>query len=371
MANTFKSLPQNKNVQDEVFQMVVNPDYTGQVAVGPNQKITATRKTGTKETYYPTTTGGKLDKFSAKLPGGPKIQASAGTGTGTGMDPDSIMRRRLEALKAHYKNKQSVLKGYKLSPKQHNSIVKNMQNEYDEQKFGMIAARLQVEDIKRGVAAGDIEQGAGEEAMLRLILPKEHVNALFPKEGKERTPLSPPALKGHLEKQEEFAEAAPSTGQFFTGQANEPRTQEDLVRQYIHWREQFGYDNFTPGQQRQLDIQWDNLMFDRPKYEWKPDSPEIKSLRTYGNRLSRAIGPKISPFAKSVKTAKPKTTFGATVRGAFATQIPGAEFIYNKLAGQKKEPQGGLPTPRTEAEYNALPSGTEYIGTDGQRKTKS
>ncbi len=367
MPNTFKSLPQNRNVQDEVFQMVVNPDYTGRITVGPDQKITATRKTGVEETYYPSTTGGRLDKFSTTLGGGPKIQASPGTG----MDPDSIMRRRLDALKAHYKNKQSVLKGYKLSPKQHNSIVKRMQDEYDEQKFGMIAARLQVEDIKRGVAAGDIEQGAGEEAMLRLILPKEHVNALYPKEGTERTPLSPSALGGHEKMQEEFVGAAEKQDpHWWLPGGFERRTQEATMRQYLGWREAAGYDNFTPGQQRQLDIQWDDTIAGKGQYEWDPASPEIKSLRTYGNRLSRAIGPKISPLAKSVQTAKPKTSFGATVRGAFATQIPGAAWAHSKLTEQRKEPQGEFPRVATDADYEALPSGTVFLTPDGRKKRK-
>jgi len=366
MANTFKSLPQNKNVQDAVFQMVVNPDYTGKISVDPNQMITATKKTGTEETYYPSTTGGRLDRASFKSGGGPKIQASPGTG----MDPDSIMKRRLEALKAHYKNKQNILKGYKLSPKQHNGIVKRMQDEYDEQKFGMISARLQVEDIKRGITTGDIEQGAGEEAMLRMILPKEHINAMFPKEGTERTPLSPTALGGHEKMQREFVSAAEKESpHFWLPQTFERRTQEATMRQYLGWREAAGYENFTPGQQRQLDIQWDDIIAGKGQYEWDPASPQIKALRTYGNKLSRAIAPRISPLARSVQKTKPKRKIPFGVKMAGATPI-GAALIRSSLAKQKNKLQGQFPAPTTEAEYDLLSSGTRYRGTDGRIRTK-
>jgi len=52
---------------------------------------------------------------------------------------------------------------------------------------------------------------------------------------------------------------------------------------------------------------------------------------------------------------------------AFAKAILSADGYY----GDTAPPQGGLPTPTTQEEYDAIPSGTRYTDTDGKVKTKS
>jgi hypothetical protein len=52
---------------------------------------------------------------------------------------------------------------------------------------------------------------------------------------------------------------------------------------------------------------------------------------------------------------------------AFAKAILSADGYYGGTA----PPQGGLPTPTTQEEYDAIPSGTRYTDTDGKVKTKS
>lgn len=212
--------------------------------------------------------------------------------------PYSILDNQFNQLRRYYTDKEQKLRIRRLPKAQHNAELAGMQSAYDAQKFKISSMRSQLNNIRRS----GTDPTLIDEAMWKLVAP-EQAAIRFPTKRipTERVPISPTALGRHEEMMAEFAEAAPSVGEFFTREKFEPRSQVDLVKQYVGWREAIGYANYTPGQQRQLDIQWDDVMKGRPKYEWDPASPQIKALRTYGGRITSIAAKKVSPLAASIQ----------------------------------------------------------------------
>ena len=217
--------------------------------------------------------------------------------------PYSILDNQKQQLWAYYENKEQQLRARRLPRAQHSAAIAAMQSEYDAKKFRIQSMRNQLDEVNKLVP----DPTARNEAMWKLVLPQETSAAMFQTERAptERAPLSPQQLKTQLGVMEKFAEAAPPVKEYWTGVKQEPRKQEDLIAQYKTYREAMGYNNFTPGQQQQLDYQWDSLMRKRLKYKWNPKDVKIKALRPYGSRLAEIAGKKISPFAKSIKVSKP------------------------------------------------------------------
>lgn len=216
--------------------------------------------------------------------------------------PYSILDNQQRQLQDFYESQEQQLRMRRLPKARHNAEIANMQSGYEAQKFRITSMRTQLDNIRES----DIDPTLRDEAMWKLVVPPEHAAAMFPtvKKPTERVPISPPGLVSHKELIQQFAEAAEPVKEWFTREKLEPRTQENLIKQYVGWRETIGYTNYTPGQQRQLDIQWDDLMADRPKYKWDPKSPNIRALRTYGGRITGIAAKKISPLAKSIQTSK-------------------------------------------------------------------
>ncbi len=194
-----------------------------------------------------------------------------------------------------------------------------------------------------------------EEAQLRMELGPEAERLVFPTGG--RTPFSPTALRGYRAFMEPFAAAAKEQPGFEWG--TPVRLQEDLIKQYSAARDQVGYDDpsWTQTQRRQFDTEWDDLMAGERNYKWDPESLEIKSLRAVG-RLQRAGAKNITPLGTSVaKKVRFKPRYGAP-----GPRQPAPE--------PKEKPMETMPRPTTQIEYNKIPSGTQYVGTDGQIRTK-
>jgi len=162
------------------------------------------------------------------------------------------------------------------------------------------------------------ERAPEEEAGLRMQLGPEAERLVFPPEP-TITPFSisqitSPAVMGSIE---DFAEAAPTTPEFWTRRGKEPKTKQGIINQYLQWREQIGYNFINPLRQRQLDMQWDAFMMGDEKYdEWwlnkekRQPIVEIRALRTPGQigklmrrRITGAEG--ITPLGRSVAKTKP------------------------------------------------------------------
>jgi hypothetical protein len=296
--------------------------------IDPTGKIVVPGPGGAKATYYPSVTAGKLDLFSKEVPGDvvrPHIKQNT---------PYGVVDTQLENLWQEFNNQARNLRNSGLTAVQYNRTLTNMQADYDERKSRILGLRNQLDAIKRNVEDDIIDSKLGNEAMWRLVLPPEHAAAMFPRPvavERERVPLSPSALESHGALMEAIAAETPETQR---GWKWEPltgfrwgfptRTFENMLIQYDKWRDQIGYDNFTLGQQKQLDIKWDAVMKIHKEYEWNSTDPRIKARRTYGQQLLNATSKKIpggqkTPFAQAITVQTPPTTKRIRVRAPNGT----------------------------------------------------
>lgn len=233
------------------------------------------------------------------------------------VSPTNVVEQDLTQLKDLYKrrveNIQSQFKGQPMtedSVAQYKRTIFNLQSEYDVKKANIIKQQNQLQLIQKLIDQGAITSEAGQQAMWRLVLPSETEQAMFPKEPTERigaAPYSPGQLRAFQPTIEEFAQAAETIPAFWTSRKKEKRTQPELIRQYLGWRQHYGYDDpkMTPTRRKQMDQEWDDYMAGEEFYEWNPRSPEIQALRPTG-KLTKAAAPNITPMGQSIINAKPK-----------------------------------------------------------------
>ena len=188
------------------------------------------------------------------------------------------------------------------------------------------------------------EMGRGEEAAERMRLGPEAERLAFPEEPApfSISEITSPRLMKSIE---DFAEAAPTTSEFWTRKENEPKTKQGIINKYLGWRELIQYDAIAdknPKRAQQLDVQWDAYMAGDEKFdEWwsskKKRQPivEIRALRTPGKigklmrgRITGAEG--ITPLGESVAKTKPSET----VRWEQPIEV--ASWLTSKLKGQEK-----------------------------------
>ena len=303
----FKDLPQNKELQNAVLALATDPTHTGTVMVQPSGMIEAQKRgpTPVKEAFYPTTTAGKLDRFYTEI-GGEPIVRGGGARSGQGFNAYETLAQQLKLLQNNFSEREATLRSYKLSPEEHNSYVSKLQMAYDDGKLKIGQMKSIIDGINASMEQGIIAPEAGQQAMMALFYPQDVMAEAFPTVKQpaaiNREPITPQQLSGQYRPlMKDFAEAAPRPGHFWTSKANEPRTQEDLIDQYVAFRENVGYDSMTPVEQRQIDSEWDGFIKTKKAYKWDPSAPDIKALRTYGNKLSSAIASKVSPFAAAIQ----------------------------------------------------------------------
>lgn len=198
------------------------------------------------------------------------------------------------------------------------------------------------------------KMGRAEEAGLRMELRPEAERLVF-LEPAQPFSMSYLYSKTMMESIDYFAEAAPDAPGLEWGPPK--KTKQGLINQYLQWRELQNYAVIKDARKRrQLDQRWDISMAEDPKYDkWWYDKKnrkpmfEIRTLRTPGD-----IG----------KTMRDR------ILGAGGVTPMGASIGKAKSRGQKRSEQRQLPSPTTQAEYNKLPSGTQYMGSDGLIRTK-
>jgi hypothetical protein len=121
-----------------------------------------------------------------------------------GIDPYAITERSLRDLQDYYRSEEKKLRSYRLDPGTHTKIIAGLQEEYDQAKFKITSIQSQLNDIKRGIAAGQIDPVLGQEAMMRLVVPQETAEAMFPKEQRGPIPsatgISPSNIKSYVER---------------------------------------------------------------------------------------------------------------------------------------------------------------------------
>jgi len=217
------------------------------------------------------------------------------------------------------------------------------------------------------------ERTRAEEAQLRMELEPEAERLVFPAEPQpfSISQITSPRL---IENIRAYAEGAPDTPGIEWGPPK--KTKEGIINQYKRWQESIQYDALAPIRQRQLDIQWDEAMAEDPRYDkwWsnrekRQPIVEVKALRTPGDigkiMRGRVVG--ATPIGTSIKKDKPRSAISR-----MALPYSGEEM--RRLYGGKSAPaaasQQQYPRPQTQADYNRIPSGTRYVGSDGQLRIK-
>ena len=295
---------------------------------------------------------------------------------GAGIDPFTVLDKNQNELKEYYKRREKTLKGYGLSQEAHNNAVAQMQQEYDESKFKFTSTRLQLDDIKQGMASGQIDAINGQKAMMQLVSPQGTVEAMFPKQPTEqRGRFTPSEFKSYVK---EFGEAAKSTIVNPWGWGKGQRKYSDpeqLKEQYFGVRAKYGYDtDMNTTEKKAFDLAWDQALSGskhtiKTWKQLKANDPDVFMSRTYDARLlniaaRKAQGQPISPMAKALK---PKMSFRMKLQ---AMSPVGAALLSKEFAAKRQAAANRLPTVSTDADYDKLPSGTQFIDPQGNVRTK-
>lgn len=300
------------------------------------------------------------------------------------LDPFTVLNKNQNELKEHYKRREKTLKGYGLSQEAHNKAIAQMQQEYDESKFKFTSVRLQLDDIKRGMASGQIDPMKGLQAQMQLVAPQGTVEAMFPKPERQPTVgvtgVSPSGMASYVKRFETLREgmlkkvdpkwykwdkkqAIPKemVKRYFTerniANLNDPRNAAKIPGFNQAFIQSMGEDERTA----ELITELLDPKTGDPRM-LAAFSPDSSMNRAFMRQFETTKG--VSPFARALK---PKTPFRMKLQ---AMSPVGAALLYKELAGKRKAATRKLPTPKTKTEYDSLPSGAQYIGTDGQMRVK-
>jgi hypothetical protein len=261
-----------------------------------------------------------------------------------GIDPYKVVDRNLDELKDFYREKEKTLKSYGLAPEAHNQAIAQIQQEYNQAKLKTTMTRLQLDDIKHGIASGQIDPSLGQEAMIRMVVPEETANALFPKQSKQqRGRFTPNEFKSYVS---EFSDAIKSAivRPWLSRNYADPET---LKEQYFTQRAKYGYDeDLNPTEKKAFDLAWDQAVGNNNKAKevWSGlvrNDPDIFTSRTYDQRLlnmaaARAKGTELSPMASSLNKKKPiKSSIKYLARGL--SPINAATHSIRSLMGGEKK----------------------------------
>jgi tetratricopeptide (TPR) repeat protein len=97
--------------------------------------------------------------------------------SGQELTPDSIINKQLDDLLSIYREEENKLRNIPMSDKEFANEIHKLQSRYDTEKFGILEQRRRIEIIKKMVNSGAIKSEVGEEAMWRVVLPPELLQA--------------------------------------------------------------------------------------------------------------------------------------------------------------------------------------------------
>lgn len=299
------------------------------------------------------------------------------------LNPYNILNNNLTQLQDYYKGKEKTLKNYNLAPEAFNRAIAKMQDEYDTAKFNITSVKSQLDNIKRGVARGQIDPMVGQQSMMQMVLPDETFRAMFPpqQQTSQRGRFTPNEFRSYVK---EFSEAVGSAvvKPWLKRNYADP---SQLKEQYFGARAKYGYDtDMNTTEKKAFDLAWDQAISGNKNTlkAWNGlvcNDPEIFMSRTYDARLldiavKKARGESISPMARSLQKQKKRTTGGFNFRlGGVAGPIGGVADIATEFAtsrkGRKKLEQS-LPRVSSDADYDRLQSGAQFLDPHGNIRTK-
>lgn len=227
---------------------------------------------------------------------------------------------------------------------------------------------LRVQAIRSRRRAGKEEMTPAQEIATRLQLGQEAEGLAFPRE-EENKPFS-------------FREIA-SLETFIYNTANEAKRfywhssesskeikkqeKNNLMAKYIDTVNLLQVQDYNPARREQFNDLWNRVMASDKRFKdlWFTEKgnspPQMRAIFAKG-RISNVMKERLvgkTPLAASlIKEKKP------LVEKIYGT---GAEM--RERYGLEQRPKGPLQV-RTQAEYDQIPSGTQYIGTDGQIRIK-
>ncbi len=270
-------------------------------------------------------------------------------------DPMGILSSKQDEeynyLKSQYANEARALEQSVMTDADFRSGTNELNTKYTSlvNKFNLKREQetLQLKQVQSLVSQGNISEAAGREAMWRMVLPQETEQAMFPAQQAQQTPYSMSQMQGAISKSiSEFAEDAADTPGMEWGPPK--KIKNDLMSQYMHWRELLGYDNLNPIRQNQLDLRWDAYMRDEDKFdEWWTDKnkrrpiAEVSAVRSTG-RIGKAMKSRVFDSASATASTTP---LGASIQfqKTHEFSVPSATMLEGGVPR-------GRPKPRQEPE---------------------
>lgn len=261
------------------------------------------------------------------LPSGPQI------------DPRSFINDKLKELGDRSEAQYKAVVGSGLEPATIQRLAMGIQDEYDQAKGQLTSNLGQLGLIQQGVAAGELTAEAGREAAIRMIVPRETADLMFPSVRVEpRSRFTPSEFRSYVKA---FTEDIETTIFNPWGWGAGQRKQADpdvLKEQYFANRAKYAYDtDLTVVERQAFDQAWDTAIANSPaKKAWRKmmrEDPDLFTSRTYDSKLldiakEKARGT-VSPIAKSVwrlkGTKKPPRGSDQRVYGALNFGRPQVE----------------------------------------------
>lgn len=294
--------------------------------------------------------------------------------TAPAIDPREVVGTNLKQLRADFKQRASTLRASGLDANVHNRILAGWQDEYDQAKTELTGTVSQLDLIQQSVEAGGMAPEAGREAGLRMIMPRETIDLMFPSV-QAGDSLSIGQYRAHVGMAEEAGtRTIVDPWGFIRKEKRKHADRDKLVSEYHQYRAKIRYNAMSRDEKIQADLAFDEGMGanDRTATAWTKvmrTDPQIKALRTYDPGLmavaaKKVLGEKASPLGKSIARKLP------FMKKLQAASPIGAALLYRELAAKRRTANKAMPKPTTKGAYDKLPSGTQYIGTDGQMRTK-
>lgn len=264
-------------------------------------------------------------------------------------DPMGVLKGRLDQSERYLKSQYSVelgsIQDQMLSDQDFNNKLNSLNSKYhgmlNQERYRMDQQVKSVQRIQSLVKAGQVAPDAGQEAMWRMVLPRETEQAMFPTGQKGQKGLSiAQKIGGPLERSVlGFAEAASTIPKLFKSAENEPKTKPGLLEQYTRWRDFVNYDIAEPFVKRDLDMVWNQLMMSDERFDaWWSDKnkrkpiAEVKALQSQG-RITGIMKDKLTPFGRSIVKEKSRgTVYGWGRQGM--TAIPAYEPKLEQIVEQ-------------------------------------
>lgn len=169
-----KNLPANEELQQRVVEMATNPKYGRQVEITPEGMIKATQKeSGVKEVYYPSVTGGKLDRFYFELPGSTIRSATSTSSVSNPKDAiDQQVKFTQRQIQEEYDEKMYQLRQMKLEDEEYYKAAQQIKYDTQIKEFELrqeadrkIMAMNQIDELEKD---GTIAPEAATKARFRL-----------------------------------------------------------------------------------------------------------------------------------------------------------------------------------------------------------